>query len=287
MEDSGHKQSSSGENKSCDCQRHSLTDKVWDCVRRRCRDKEEQKRFSKLLLNKHCGLSSPTSICVLTSCNRSQVKYLFWRPGARNVWPNNFIVAGWFTINLTSSHLKLSLLKSTRPLVKGTTPQYFDDGQKTAVNLSLFLKCHLSTMKTSAVNLYCQWPLDNKIKFWDQCLDSSSRCNDQWCCDWQEDLCHAESGQSEARLGSCWPMRGGMSQARDMLWRVRSLTCCVSRSPCWQEFHVASLTNTASVLLLPSDFLCVFMISSSYKLTHWPQCSARAAHIVNILGRSI
>ena len=150
-----------------------------------------------------------------------------------------------------------------------------------------FSKCHLSKMKTSAVNLYCQWPLDNKIKFWDQCLDSSSRCNDQWCCDWQEDLCHAESGQSDPGVGSCWPMRGGVSQARDMLWRVRSLTCCVSRSPCWQEFHVASLTNTASVLLLPSDFLCVFMISSSYKLTHWPQCSARAAHIVNILGRSI
>ena len=87
----------------------------WHCVRRRCRyrDKEEQKKFSKLLLNKHCGLSSSTSNCVLTCCNRSQVKYLFWRPGARNVWPNNFIVEGWFTINLTSYHFELPKPMST------------------------------------------------------------------------------------------------------------------------------------------------------------------------------
>lgn len=120
-------------------------------------------------------------------------------------------------------------------------------------------------MKTSAVNLYCQWPLDNKIKFWDQCLDTSSRCNDQWCFDWQEDTWHTKYDQSEASAGSCWPMRGGMSRARDMLWRVTSLTCCVSRSPCWQEFHVASLTNRASVLFFLLRFLFVFMISSSYK----------------------
>ena len=141
-------------------------------------------------------------------------------------------------------------------------------------------------MKTSAVNLYCQWPLDNKIKFWDQFLDSASRCPDWWCCDWQ-DSCDTKIDQSEASVGSYWPMRGGVSQARDMLWRVRSLTSCVSRSPCWQEFHVASLTHSASVFL--QRFLFVFMISSSYKddpLTVMLG-SCRLDHIVNILGRSI
>ena len=171
-------------------------DCVWDCVRRRCRDKEEQKSFSELLLNKHCGLSSPPYLYVLTSCNRSQVKYLFWRPAARNVWPNNFIVAGWFTINLTFDHLKLSSAGSTRlwwsSCKRDNAPIFLRIDKK---QLSTFLSFLMPPfqMKTSAVNLYCQWPLDNKIKFWDQCLDSSSRCNDQWCCDWQEDLWHAES----------------------------------------------------------------------------------------------
>ena len=124
---------------------------VWDCVRRRCRDKEEQKSFSELLLNKHCGLSSPPYLCVLTSCNRSQVKYLFWRPAARNVWPNNFIVAGWFTINLTFDHLKLSSAGSTRlwssSCKRDNAPIFWKWTKKTAVNLSLFLNATFSRWK--------------------------------------------------------------------------------------------------------------------------------------------
>ena len=284
MEDSGHKQSS-GENQSCDCQRYSLTD--WDCVRRRCRDKEEQKRFSKLLLNKHCGLSLPTSLCVLTSCNRSKVKYLFWRPAARNVWPNNFIVAGWFTINLTSFHPKLSLLKSTRPLVKGTTPQYFEDGQKTAVNLSLFLSATFSRWKhllsTFTVN-------DRSI------TRSSFEINVL--------IPRLDAVTSDAVIDRRISVAQSLANQRTVLglvdqWEATChglVTCCdgsdhwhvvchalrVDKSSMWRHLQTSHLS-----FFFFQRFLCVFMISSSYKLTHCPQCSARAAHIVNILGRSI
>ena len=209
--------------------------------------------------------------CVLTSCNRSKVKYLFWRPAARNVWPNNFIVAGWFTINLTSFHLKLLLLKSTRPLVKGTTPQYFDDGQKTAVNLSLFLSATFSRWKhllsTFTVN-------DRSITRSSFEINVLIPRRDAMTSDAVIDRRISDT-QSQANTDS-WHVVTG--QITDMLCVTLSV---LTRVPCGVTYKHRICPSSSS-----RDFFACSWFLLSWP-TYWPQCSARAAHIVNILGRSI